>query len=117
MRCAGRPPTSSPRNLIRPALGARSPDSRFKNVVLPAPFGPITACTPPARKARLTPSTAVNPPNRRYNASVCRMMSLIRFLHLGAAAGADSGQAVGEEQHDGNDEEADSQQPVLCGGL
>src|SRR5256885_5634522 len=119
MRCAGRPPMSSPRKRMWPALGARSPERRLSSVVFPAPFGPITACTEPARKARLTASTAVRPPNCRLSASVSIIgfsdaASLILVLDLGhPAAAADPGEAVGEQQHDQDDEHADAEQPEL----
>ena len=42
-----------------PASGASSPDSWLISVVLPAPLGPITACTSPGSTVRSTPSVAV----------------------------------------------------------
>src|SRR4051812_1423017 len=118
MRCAGRPPMSSPRKRMFPALGARSPESRFSSVVLPAPFGPMTACTAPGGKARLTESTAVRPPKRRLSASVSSIgvtaatASLIVVPSLGRGwAAAEAGQAIGEQQHDEDDENAESEQP------
>ena len=46
----------------RPASGASWPLSRLKQVVLPAPLGPISASSSPASTAKLTPSTAWTPP-------------------------------------------------------
>ena len=37
---------------------------RLKAVVLPDPFGPISAVTLPSSTAKLQPSTAATPPNR-----------------------------------------------------
>ncbi len=39
--------TSRPLYLIVPEFGAIVPESRLKNVVLPAPFGPMTARSSP----------------------------------------------------------------------
>ncbi len=47
-----------------PALVGRSkPVIRLKNVVLPAPFGPISAVISPRWTSRCCTSTAVMPPN------------------------------------------------------
>src|SRR5688572_30707346 len=65
------------------------------SVVLPAPFGPISACTSPARTSRLTASTATTPPKR-----------LLTFL---SESTADS---PGREQHDREQDDANRQLPV-----
>ena len=39
--CGGLPVKSSPANTMRPAVGLYTPVSMLKNVVFPAPFGPI----------------------------------------------------------------------------
>ena len=39
--------TSSPRKSTRPAVGASRPEIRWKSVVFPAPFGPMTARSSP----------------------------------------------------------------------
>ena len=56
-----RPPAS-----MRPGVGAISPDSRLTSVDLPAPFGPMTACSSPgaARSTR-----RARPSGRRNGAS------------------------------------------------
>jgi hypothetical protein len=56
---------SSPSNTIWPADGARKPLIMLKNVVLPAPFGPITARSSPASTVIDTRSTATRLPKRR----------------------------------------------------
>jgi len=48
-------------NQRRPPLGARSPERRLISVLLPAPFGPITACTSPMWHLSETASTAASP--------------------------------------------------------
>src|SRR5262245_16020221 len=52
----------SPRS-IRPRASGTSPVTALKSVVLPAPFGPITATTSPAATVRLTSDRAASPPN------------------------------------------------------
>ncbi len=52
---------SWPPSRMRPALGRVRPDTRLNSVVLPAPFGPISACTPPCAISRSTASTATSP--------------------------------------------------------
>src|SRR5882757_11154450 len=48
---------------IAPELGLRNFVRRLKQVVLPAPLGPISACTVPRLILRSTPFTARNPLN------------------------------------------------------
>ena len=55
--------TSAPSNSTLPASGSSFPLTRLMSVVLPAPFGPITAVMPPAGRARSTPSTAMKSAN------------------------------------------------------
>jgi len=54
----------APANEIEPWSGASTPAIRLNSVVLPAPFGPITAKISPSPTAKLTPSTAVSPRKR-----------------------------------------------------
>src|SRR6185312_11466689 len=60
---------------MRPRLGLRNLVSRLKQVVLPAPFGPIKAWMLPRRTCRLTPLTATKPAKSLVRSSVSRMMS------------------------------------------
>jgi hypothetical protein len=55
---------------MRPSLGGNSPESRLKNVVFPAPFGPMIVRTPPSGISIETLLTAVNPEKRRVRFSV-----------------------------------------------
>ena len=73
----GRAVMSSPANTMRPAFGVWNPEIRLNSVVLPAPFGPITAVTPPSATSRSTASTATRPPNRRV--TPCRDNSVMRL--------------------------------------
>ena len=56
---------SSSSNTMRPAVGVRKPLIRLKNVVLPAPLGPITARSSPGSTVIETSSTATRLPNWR----------------------------------------------------
>ena len=44
------------------ASGGNMPETRLKAVVLPAPLGPISACSVRSRTVKSTPSTALMPP-------------------------------------------------------
>src|SRR5437868_7590188 len=61
--------TSSPANSIVPASGASKPEIWLISVVLPAPFGPITACSSPGITSSVTPSVTRKPPKflRRFS--------------------------------------------------
>ena len=72
------PVMSRPLKKMRPRVGGRNLVSRLKQVVLPAPFGPIRAWMVPRSTRRLTPLTATKPANSLVRSSVSRMMSLIR---------------------------------------
>ena len=56
------PVMSSPAKRIVPAFGAISPESWAIAVVLPAPFGPISAWISPSATSRFRLSVAVRPP-------------------------------------------------------
>jgi len=66
----GWPVMSLPLSRMRPEVGRSTPVTQLKNVLLPAPFGPITARISPRRTSRLTLLSAVNPPKRMVSASV-----------------------------------------------
>ena len=60
---SGRRPTSStPPSFTDPASGASWPPTMLKQVVLPAPFGPISASISPGASEKLTFATARTPP-------------------------------------------------------
>ena len=61
-RFAGKPVMSTPSICTRPERGARKPESRLSTVVLPEPLGPIRPRISPARRSKLTSSTAATPP-------------------------------------------------------
>ena len=49
---------SSPRNVMRPAAGASTPEIAFKVVVLPAPLAPIRVTSSPSRASIVSSRTA-----------------------------------------------------------
>ena len=53
-----------PANTIAPLVGGRKPLNRLKQVVLPAPFGPIRPTISPVSTMRLRLLTAARPPKR-----------------------------------------------------
>src|SRR6185437_14716443 len=101
---------SCPRNSTRPWLGASWPVSILKNVLLPAPFGPIRHRSSPSSSAKLTSRTARTPPKFTPRSMVCRsgaaiiLLRRVRFevLALHGAAGAPGQQPLpqfGERRH------------------
>src|SRR5262245_60535177 len=75
IRLGGSPAMSSPFNMIRPEVGRSTPVRQLKNVLLPAPFGPMIARISPRRISKLTLSSAVSPPKRTVSPSVRNMAS------------------------------------------
>ncbi len=69
MRRGARPVMVSPARRTRPLSGCSWPPSMLKIVVLPAPFGPMTASSLPASTANVTLLAATTPPNDLLNPS------------------------------------------------
>src|SRR5262245_53546784 len=72
---------------MRPAEGLSTPVSRLITVVLPAPFGPISAWRAPFSILSDTPATAAIPPkcfSRPWVSSATGMSGLLRLDGLGA---------------------------------
>ena len=69
----GRPVISSPLKMTRPPVGRSTPVRQLKNVLLPAPLGPMMACTASRATAKLTCDNAASPPNRTDSNSVWRI--------------------------------------------
>jgi hypothetical protein len=61
--CGGMFTTSAPSNTIDPDVGLYTPVSWLKNVVLPAPLGPISATIEPRGIVKSMSSEARRPPN------------------------------------------------------
>src|SRR5690348_9532046 len=63
-------PTSfSPRQRSAPLVGRATPVIVLKQVVLPAPFGPISPRISPLYRVKSTPSRATTPPKRMVTSS------------------------------------------------
>src|SRR5579864_5029193 len=58
-----------------PLVGVRNLVRRLKQVVLPAPFGPISAWMVPRLTERSTPLTAKKPLNSLVSPDVCKIKS------------------------------------------
>src|SRR5215471_2371631 len=84
---------SRPAKRIEPESGGISPASCPISVVLPAPFGPMTACSSPASTASVMASEATTPPNRRVSPSTWRRGSATAEPHEHAV------DAAAREQH------------------
>ena len=120
------PVMSRPPSTTRPASGWSWPLSMLKQVVLPAPFGPISASSRPASTAKLTPSTAFTPPNAFSSPS---RLAGHRLAHRAASASCASpspralapvqraaDEALRERQHEHDDRAAQHQPPVFGDG-
>src|SRR5437588_11989413 len=123
---------SRPSKTTRPAVGVNRPVTLLKSVVLPAPFGPISANTSPRLMCRLTLSTATRPPKRLVRLVSSRTFSVgsgtralldrrrfflnRRVLQL-LLANAAREQALRAQQHDQDEDQAEDQelQPLYLG--
>src|SRR5258708_29724433 len=114
MRSAESPAISRPSKWMVPALGESSPESMLMNVVLPAPLGPITACTSPGRSSRETSLTAARPPKPFESPVTWRMGSVIGDLgRTPSEAKHQPADAARQQQHRENHENPHRQQPML----
>src|SRR5436190_8329513 len=104
---AGSRVMSSPAKRMRPASGCSIPESWLISVVLPAPFGPITACVSPSRTSRSTPSVACSAPNALRNPLTSRSGSAIAFL-----PGKQAREPALEEEHDKHEDGPEDDLPV-----
>ena len=77
MRAGAEPVISRPLKKIWPRVGSRKCVSRLKQVVLPAPFGPISAWMLPRRTLSDTSLTATKPLNSLVSPRVSRMVSAL----------------------------------------
>src|SRR5437879_4817122 len=90
-----------------PECGSSCPVSWLISVVLPAPFGPMTACNSPRATSSETLSVATIPPNRRTRFST---------RSKGSATTQPPQQpenAAAPEQHDQQQQRAHDQRPVF----
>src|SRR5205085_784705 len=73
IRLGGSPAMFSPLNRMRPAVGRSTPVRQLNKVLLPAPFGPMTARISPGSTSNETLLSAVKPPKRSVSPSVRRI--------------------------------------------
>src|SRR6187455_667683 len=103
--------TSRSPNVIVPPVGLRSPESRLTKVVLPAPFGPITAWISPVTSSSDTSFTAASPPKRFDSAVVRSATSVIVVLRRDARD--QRLDAARDGEHNRDDDQAFGELPVL----
>src|SRR5215831_811368 len=96
-----------------PEVGARSPERTLTSVLLPAPFGPITACSSPTAKWSETLSTAVSPRKRLVSCTALSTSSGIDRCPRSLPQQTKAGQSAGHEKDDQNDENAHRKLPML----
>src|ERR1700748_3615953 len=100
----GSPSMRPPWNAMAPSSGANTPAIRLNSVVLPAPFGPITAKIEPCGTEKLTPATARSPWKFFVTPSTSRsaaMSHLRRLAPLQAQQARDRRpDAVRQQHHD-----------------
>ncbi|BFO18838.1 hypothetical protein SHKM778_52260 [Streptomyces sp. KM77-8] len=97
-----------PPSVTVPAAGRHRPDSTLKQVDLPAPLGPMSACTEPGVTVKETPSRAVSPAKRTVTSrtsstgggavvvrSVTPPLVLGRLAQIEAAYGVGAGEFTG----------------------
>src|SRR5437773_6515539 len=94
---------SLPSKRIAPPSLPRLPEIWPIKVVLPAPFGPMRACTSPRFSSSVTSSVATRPP-KRLETFLSSSMLLPR---------EQAGDALGSEEHDRKQRGADPQTCVL----
>src|SRR3954468_8253154 len=100
----------SPRK-ISPLVGFNSPDSRLTSVVLPAPFGPITAWISPMASSSDTSFTATRPPKRLVNPAVRSAISDMTMRRQNAID--ERLHAARKRQYDCDDDQSLGELPVL----
>src|SRR5215510_832614 len=116
------PVMSRPLKRMRPRVGVRKWVRRLKHVVLPAPFGPMSAWIVPRRTSRLTSWTATKPRNSLVSPSVRRMTSalarvVIRFALFAPGAVGFRGLPGGHAGVLGTDELLDHRAGIVVEGL
>src|SRR3546814_4267880 len=132
IRCGDRPSSEVPLNSTLPVSCFRRPTKQLSSVDLPAPFGPMMACTEPSSTVRLTSLRARRPAKLLFTFLTCRMLmagpsfGAVRLLdrhpgpvRLGPAA-EQAGQprksldhAAGHEDDDQHEDRAEGQVPAV----
>src|SRR5712691_8675778 len=88
---------------MRPSLGSRKPEMIENRVVLPAPFGPISAVMRPASAVNDARSTASSPPKRFDTRSTRRRGSAIAALRRCGCGGGRGPKATAQVGKDAGD--------------
>src|SRR4051794_11831395 len=112
-RAGPRREISRPANAIVPASGRISPANAETSVVLPAPFGPMTAWISPCVIESATSPSASSPPNRLLSPVAASSVSAIA---IPADLPADHNQAEQPRfraQHDNDQQRPQQRRPVL----
>src|SRR4051812_12799593 len=104
------PVMSRPSSSTAPASGCRWPVIRLKNVVLPAPLGPMMAAIWPATTVRLTPPTA-RKPSKDFRMS--RTSSTARPPDPAADQLERTRQTAREHEQQHDQDRAEHERPVL----
>src|SRR4051794_17259844 len=106
--------TSVPPSRMRPELGISRPVTRLMKVVLPAPFGPISACRAPTGRWKSMLRATGRAPNDLHKATVSSAASATAASLAEARQDAvgEAEHAAAREQHDQQQEETDPEQPV-----
>src|SRR5262245_53355173 len=103
---------STPSKRMRPLPAPRAPVTRLKNVVLPAPFGPMIACMPPASTARSRPVRTTRLPKLRESPSTVSSGPLTARREPGQQGRVE--QALWpDEHHDEHQESVENLPPFL----
>src|SRR3954469_2501905 len=111
--CTGSAVMSRPSKWMRPAFGTISPQSWPISVVLPAPFGPMMACSSPLLTSSPTLSEAITPPKRLVRPSMASSASAMAF-DLARRPGQQSIDAAAGEQHDQQQHRTEDKLPVFA---
>src|SRR5262249_60507190 len=106
-RQPGNAVTSPPAKRMRPASGASSPASSPISVVLPAPFGPMTACSSPFGTESEIASEATTPPKRLVRDSISSRASAT------ARSGEQAVDTPAREQHHEQENRTDDDLPIF----
>src|SRR5437764_7386759 len=94
---------SAPLKRMRPVWVGSTPEIWPMSVVLPPPFGPISACTSPRTTSSVTSSVATTPPKRLETPRSSSMPALPE----------QSRDALRRQQHDGEQHGADGEAGMI----
>src|SRR5262245_20606055 len=108
---------SWPAKNIRPESGGSAPQSCWTMVVLPAPFGPISAWISPGATESETLSTATTPPKRFARPSMTRIGSATGEPPNEESPARNARESLRREQHDSKQDDPNGKLPVdrVCG--